>query len=1606
MKKKKKVLHIMPHASTGGLPQYVYIEIEKTYKLYDTYVVEWDDIAPIYTVQKDLIKQLLPSNHFYSWPQGTNASKKSKELIDIIYSLNPDVVHIEEFPELFLPVPLTQQIYSPDRTYTIIESSHSSGFNPSDKKFLPDAFTFPASIQEERFRYHRIPTTIIEYPIEDHKRPDRTEALKELKLNPKYKHVINVGLFTPGKNQGGAFNIARKLKGNKIQFHFIGNQAMNFKDYWEPLMVNKPENCIVHGERNDVDKWYGACDLLLFPSTAELNPLVPREALSWNMPILMYNLPIYKNAYDLEDNIDFLTDNIDTNCQKVLMKLGASRLSNRNKKIDLPKIKLTHLLTRPNDEREQASIKSLKPLASLGVDYIQHINKPETIYPDIPPITNHEVKRPGYYGAYNAFRRAIEEEFTEDLDFFMICECDCILRVPPEHFVDALSQVCDVVDKENIRYFSFGATGEGEMVWSENLGELSEFSFETNKIILAHCILFPQASRKFLLKQYKELSWDSPDIWLNVAFKGQKMGILNNPLAEQHVGMSLIDEEECKGTIQLYEPSKKDMGSLLDDVYENTVIECRKPLIIADRFNHNFIDGVFFEVKGEAPETKEYENNSYYKNINGFFNFENIYRAMVKEFGSKDSHFVEIGAWKGKSTCFMATEIKNSQKSIAFDTIDTWEGSNSDEGLQKQASEFDIHDEFLISMKNAGIEEFVNDIVMDSVQASELYKDESLDFVFIDGDHTYDAVIGDIKAWYPKVKNGGIIAGHDYNGKDGGVYGVVEAVDEFFGKSNVIIRNTSWLNRKNSDKPISVPTSNEYYMEALDVKNNHIVYSDVFNTNHFITCQRKWFTDWKLSAVKDGKVVYEHRYNAEGKRVLISFESSALGDTIAWIPYVEEFRKKHNCEVYCSTFWNQLYEKEYPDIHFVKPGTKVEGLYDMYRIGHFFPFDPYKNPIDFRTIPLQQTASDILGLEYKEIKTSITLPDKQPKVKDKYVCLSIHSTAQCKYWNNPKGWQQVVNYLTNRGYKVVNIAKDFHYMGNNPPKSVINRTGTKYNIKHRINELQHADLFIGVSSGLAWLSWAIGVPTVLISGTTKPYNEPNLYRVHNDQVCNGCMNDTNIEFDGGKWNWCPHDKQFECSSSITPEMVIEQINIALNIKEQEYWDNPDVWEDKGEEWSKGFGDSKTLWKKTIYPLLMHDYLYNLCGSVLEIAPGQGRITQFLIPHAKDLELVDMSKTCLDSCRHRFSKTKGIVYIKNDGMSLSSVLNASKDLVFSWDSFVHMNLPVISNYVSEIFKKLKIGGIGFIHHANLTDGQEDSFGNIGGRSNMTLDTFKQICQKNNLEVLEQRTIKMNEQITDGITIFRKNAVEETIIDSKMVIITALFNAENYISECIESIKNQSYENFRCYVLDDLSTDDSVKKALKAIDGDSRFSVISNETKMYPIGNHYNTLHREEIDDNDIVITVDGDDYLPDDDVFKRINDVYSKDSNIWLTYGSFNQIQYGELVDGWAKESKNLSNIRNEEWSTTHLRTFRAFLFRGINRRDLIDPETHDFFQMSGDVAMMFPMIGMAGEERVKFLKDINYTYNDDNPISEYKVNRLEQVRIDKYIRSKKPYKKL
>ena len=200
---------------------------------------------------------------------------------------------------------------------------------------------------------------------------------------------------------------------------------------------------------------------------------------------------------------------------------------------------------------------------------------------------------------------------------------------------------------------------------------------------------------------------------------------------------------------------------------------------------------------------------------------------------------------------------------------------------------------------------------------------------------------------------------------------------------------------------------------------------------------------------------------------------------------------------------------------------------------------------------LHKTAAYILGVDTKESPPTVQSFDRT--IPEKYVCIAVQSSTQCKYWNNPFGWRDVVKHLKAKGYRVLCIDKsDTHGAGltwNYIPHGAEDFTGP-HPLTERAALLQHAEMFIGVSSGLSWLAWACGTPVVMISGMTHPINEfESPYRIHNTNVCNSCWNDGQIIFDHFDFLWCPRHKgterQFECSKLITSEHVTRTIDRCI-----------------------------------------------------------------------------------------------------------------------------------------------------------------------------------------------------------------------------------------------------------------------------------------------------------------------------------------------------------------------------------------------------------------------------------------------------------------------------
>lgn len=139
------------------------------------------------------------------------------------------------------------------------------------------------------------------------------------------------------------------------------------------------------------------------------------------------------------------------------------------------------------------------------------------------------------------------------------------------------------------------------------------------------------------------------------------------------------------------------------------------------------------------------------------------------------------------------------------------------------------------------------------------------------------------------------------------------------------------------------------------------------------------------------------------------------------------------------------------------------------------------------------------------------------------------------------------------------------------------------------------------------------------------------------------------------------------------------------------------WTRQGEEWSSTWGGSESQWFGAIFPRI-HSFIPT--GTVLELAPGFGRWTNYLKNCCEHLIIVDLSENCIKACQQRFASESNITYHVNDGKSLGMVPDRSIDFVFSFDSLVHAEADVIQAYLNQLSKKLKSNGVGFVHHSNI------------------------------------------------------------------------------------------------------------------------------------------------------------------------------------------------------------------------------------------------------------------------------------------------------------------
>ena len=332
----------------------------------------------------------------------------------------------------------------------------------------------------------------------------------------------------------------------------------------------------------------------------------------------------------------------------------------------------------------------------------------------------------------------------------------------------------------------------------------------------------------------------------------------------------------------------------------------------------------------------------------------------------------------------------------------------------------------------------------------------------------------------------------------------------------------------------------EYDVVFVDRDSKSEIYETKLKLGGWARLSRKYLSDIAVFVKYEGRTIKQINILDElkGKRVFVVFESSSLGDSIAWMPYCLDMQNVYGCEVIVSTFKNDLFKSVYPELTFVDRGVVVHNIIARVELGWFW--DESKEPVNPITVPLQQTASNILAIPFKEIRPRIAFTPGERPIANKYICISTRSTAQCKHWYY---WPELIAQLKTWGYTVLEMSKEADDHGAEILEDV--------SLQNVMNHLHHADMFIGLSSGISWLNWAIGKHTLMIANFTTEDHEfqEDCTRITNKEVCNGCWNNPLFKFNKGDFWWCPENenspRQFECHKAISMEDVLISLKPLL-----------------------------------------------------------------------------------------------------------------------------------------------------------------------------------------------------------------------------------------------------------------------------------------------------------------------------------------------------------------------------------------------------------------------------------------------------------------------------
>ncbi len=324
-----------------------------------------------------------------------------------------------------------------------------------------------------------------------------------------------------------------------------------------------------------------------------------------------------------------------------------------------------------------------------------------------------------------------------------------------------------------------------------------------------------------------------------------------------------------------------------------------------------------------------------------------------------------------------------------------------------------------------------------------------------------------------------------------------------------------------------------------------MVFYDMDASEVVISSIEKYYIRWQVEIFLDGQPIFGHVFDPTEQKIRLFFNTHLIGDMQSFLSYIPAVRDWYRADVYCTidkSMWD-ICRRLFPELRLREEAE--ENTYATYYFNASMDFSAGM-PLDGRIVPMLHTGRIILGLP--ELPAKVPWVPGKRQIKEPYVCIGVQASTTAKGWHFPSGWEIVVEYLKELGYRVLCIDRDkkFEQLGyvSEMPAGAENFTGERP-LLERADMLHYADFFIGLASGLSWLAYTADCPVVLIGGFSLEWTEfPTPYRVYNRLACNGCYNDLRLYW---KNNVCARQEKdteniLQCSKTITPRMVIQAID--------------------------------------------------------------------------------------------------------------------------------------------------------------------------------------------------------------------------------------------------------------------------------------------------------------------------------------------------------------------------------------------------------------------------------------------------------------------------------